>query len=38
MVYLSLHYEFAHALCSEVFLIFGIQWVMPKKVASSLFG
>ena len=38
MVHLSLHYELAHALWGEVFLIFGIQWVMPEKVASLLFG
>ena len=36
--HLLLHCKFAYALWSEVFLIFGIQWVMPKTVASLLFG
>ena len=34
--HLLLHCEFSHALWSEVFLIFGIQWVMQEKVASFL--
>ena len=36
--HLLLQCKFAYALWSEVFLIFGIQWVMPKTVASLLFG
>ena len=36
--HLLLHCKFAYALWSEVFLIFGIQWVMLKTVASLLFG
>ena len=38
MDYLLLHCKFAYALWSEGFFIFGIQWVMPKTVASLLFG
>ena len=38
MNHLLFHCKFAYALWSEVFLIFGIQWVMPKIVASLLFG
>ena len=34
--HLLLHCEFSHALWSEVFLMFGIQWVMQEKVASFL--
>ena len=30
--------SFARALWSEVFLIFGIQWVLPKAVDSLLFA
>ena len=36
--HLLLDCMFVHALCSEVFWIFGIQWVMPKKASSLLFG
>ena len=36
--HILLHCKFAYALWSEVFLIFGIQWVMLKTVASLLFG
>ena len=28
----------AHALWSKLFMIFGIHWVLPDKVASLLFG
>ena len=38
MDHLLLHYEFAHALWSEVFQMFGIQWVMAERVVSLLFG
>ena len=38
MCKLLLHCNFAHALWSEVFLMFGIQWVMPRTVASCLFA
>ena len=37
MDYLLLHCKFAHALWSEVFLMFGVQWVMPYMVVSLLF-
>ena len=33
-----LYGKYAHALWREVFLVFGIQWVMPKMVASLFFG
>ena len=36
--HLLLHCKFAYVLWSEVFLIFGIQWVMLKAIASLLFG
>ena len=36
--HLLLHCKFAYVLWSEVFLIFGIQWVMSKAIASLLFG
>ena len=32
--HLLIHYEIAHALWSEVFTIFGIQWVLLDKLAS----
>ena len=31
-----LHCKFVHTLSSEVFSLFGIQWVMPKTVVSLL--
>ena len=34
--YLLLHCSFAHALWSEVFLLFGVQWVMPNSEYSCL--
>ena len=34
--HLLLHYKFVHTLCSEVFYLFGVQWVMPKTVVSLL--
>ena len=30
-----LHCKFAHALWSEVLLMFGVQWVMPYTILSS---
>ena len=36
--HLLLHCKFAHALWSEVFLMFGVQWVMSDIVASHLFA
>ena len=36
--HLLIHCELSHVLWSEVFLVFGIQWVMPKTVASLLFA
>ena len=36
--HLLLHCKFAHALWSEVFLMFGAQWVMPNTVVSLLFA
>ena len=36
MDHLLFHCKFVYALWSEVFLIFGIQWVMTKTVASLL--
>ena len=36
--HLLLHCKFAHALWSEVFLMFGLQWVMPRMVVSLLFA
>ena len=38
MDHLLLHYKFAHALWSEILCLFGVQWVMPKNVASLLFA
>ena len=35
MDHLLLHCKFAHALWSEVFLMFGVQWVMQYTVLSS---
>ena len=32
------HCKYAYAFWCEVFLMFGIQWVMPKIVATLLFG
>ena len=34
--HLLLYCKFAHALWSEVFFMFGIQWVMPRTVVSLL--
>ena len=34
--YLLLHCSFAHALWSEVLLLFGVQWVMPNSEYSCL--
>ena len=34
--HLLLHCKFTHALWSEVFLMFSIQWVMPRTVVSLL--
>lgn len=36
--HLLLDCEYAYTLLSEVFLMFGIQWVVQEKVASLLFG
>ena len=36
--HLLINCEIAHTLWSEVFMIFGIHWVLPDKVASLLFG
>ena len=36
--HLLLYCKFSHALWREVFLMFGIQWVMPRTVASVLFA
>ena len=36
--HLLLHCKFAHALWSELFLMFGLQWVMPRMVVSLLFA
>lgn len=36
--HLLLDCEYAHTLLSEVFLMFGIQWVVQEKVASLLSG
>lgn len=38
MDHLLLHCKFAHALWSEVFLMFGLQRVMPRTVVSLLFA
>ena len=38
MNHLLLHCKYAHALWCEVFLMFGIQWVMPKTVTFLLYG
>ena len=37
MNHLLLHCKFAHALWSEVFLVFGVQWAMLNTVVSLLF-
>ena len=37
MNHLLLHCKFAHALWSEVFLAFGVQWAMLNTVVSLLF-
>ena len=34
--HLLLHCKFAHTLWSEFFLLFGVQWVMPKIVVTLL--
>ena len=34
--HLLLHCDFAHNLCSLVFYLFGIHWVMPKRVLGLL--
>ena len=36
--HLLLHCKFAHTLWSEVFLMFGVQWVMSCIVVSLLFA
>ena len=35
--HLLLHCKFSHALWCEVFVVFGIQWVMPRSVKSFFF-
>ena len=37
MDHLLLHCKFSHALWCEVFVVFGIQWVMPRLVKSFFF-
>ena len=37
MDHLLLHCKYAYVLWSEIFLMFGIQWVMSKIVTSPLF-
>ena len=37
MDHLLLHCKFSHALWREVFVAFGIQWVMPRSVKSFFF-
>ena len=36
--HLVLHCKYAYAFWCEVFLMFGIQWMMPKTIAALLFG
>ena len=36
--HLLIHCKFAQVLWSEVFLMFGLQWVMPRTVVSFLFA
>ena len=36
--HILIHCEIDYDLWCEVFIIFGIQWVLPDKVASLLFG
>ena len=38
MDHLLIHCENAYALWSDMFMMFGIQWVLPDKVASLLLG
>ena len=38
MDHLLINCKFIHALCSELFLMFGLQWVMPRTVVSLLFA
>ena len=38
MDHLLLHCMFAHTLWSEVFFMFGLQWVMLRTVVSLLFA
>ena len=35
--HLLLHYKFSQALWCEAFVVFGIQWVMPRSVSSFFF-
>ena len=35
--HLLIHCEIAYTLWSELFMIFGIHWVLPDKVASLPF-
>ena len=38
MDHLLVHCKYAYVLWSEIFLMFGIQWVMSKIVTSLIFG